>query len=99
MAITRIGEASALADNVTLPAHQTGDLIVIFSYQDGVASAPSLPSGYSNIFNVGAGGTAQGVRVGYKVAASNSETSGSWTNATIVIAHVLRGTDTSVVFG
>lgn len=89
MAISFIGEASAIADNVGLPGHQAGDLIVIFAYRSTSAVAPTMPAGFTSI-NSGAGNT-NGHAAGYKIAASSAESSGSWTNAEIVAVEVYRG--------
>lgn len=88
MSITRIGSAVGTT-SATLPAHQVGDLILIFAYRDGNATAPSLPAGYISISNTGA--NSNSLRIGYKFATSTSETSGTWTSATSVIAVVYRG--------
>lgn len=88
MSITRIGSAVGTTSAV-LPAHQVGDLILIFAYRDGNNTAPSLPSGYKNIVSNGA--NTNSLRVGYKFATSTSETSGTWTSATSVVAIVYRG--------
>lgn len=88
--ITRVGQNSAEADNVTIPAgHKVGDLMIIFAFRDGSATWPSLPAGWTNITS----GTATGVSIwcGYKICTSSSETSGTWTNATGVMVVVLRG--------
>lgn len=88
MAITRIGFATGTT-SCTLPTHQAGDLILIFAYRDGNTTAPSLPAGYWNITNNGA--NTNSMRVGYRIAPSAGTSSGTWTNATSVIAVVYRG--------
>lgn len=97
MAITRIGEATAAATSVSLPAHQAGDLILIFAVRDNSATSPTLPSGYTSIAANGSNSVA--IRGGYKIAASSSETSGTWSGATSVHAHVLRGVDNTTPTG
>lgn len=89
MTISRISFASAASDSVTLGTHASGDLILVFSYNDGANTAPSLPdSTWLNINN--ATGSTSGTRIGYKIAQSSSETSGTWTNADGLIAIVYR---------
>lgn len=88
MTISRISSATNAGDTVTIGTHASGDLIVVFAYNDGATTAPSLPSGWLNINN-GTGATS-GTRIGYKVAQSSSETSGTWTNADGLIAIVYR---------
>lgn len=89
-AITYIG-AAAGTTSATLPTHQAGDLILAFAFRDGLAFAPPLPSGWTNIANAGANST--GARLAYKVAQSSSETSDTWTNATRVIFLVYRNAE------
>ena len=88
MTISRISSATNAGDTITIGTHASGDLILIFAYNDGANTAPSLPSGWLNINN-GTGSTS-GTRIGYKVAQSSSETSGTWTNADGLIAIVYR---------
>jgi surface protein len=89
--ITYIGEATGTT-SATLPAHQAGDLILGFAFRDGSNTLPTQPTGWTQIdtrsltiFNPSS------ARVGYKVAASSSETTGTWTNASTVIFLVYRG--------
>lgn len=86
--ITYIGEATGTT-SATLPAHQTGDLILAFAFRDGSTSLPVQPSGWTSI-DTAAANTCS-ARVAYKVAASGSETTGTWTSATTVIFLVYRG--------
>lgn len=88
MTISRISSATNAGDTITIGTHASGDLILIFAYNDGANTAPSLPAGWLNINN-GTGSTS-GTRIGYKVAQSSSETSGTWTNADGLIAVVYR---------
>lgn len=87
MSVSFIGIASAATTSVTLPAHNVGDLIAIFAYRS-TTTAPTLPAGYTNISNQSANGNS--FRVGYKFA-TGSDTSGTWTNATFIIAVIYRG--------
>ncbi len=88
MTISRISSATNAGDTITIGTHASGDLILIFAYNDGANTAPSLPTGWLNINN-GTGSTS-GTRIGYKIAQSSSETSGTWTNADGLIAVVYR---------
>jgi len=73
-----------------MPAHQAGDMLVFFAYRDGSTTLPTLPGDCTNITNNG-GGTINGcARIAYKIAASGSETSGTWTNATSLVCLVYR---------
>ena len=94
MTLSRISSASAASDSVTLGTHASGDMIFIFAWNDGSATIPSLPAEWLSIHTVTAG--AGSYRLGYKLAASASETSGTWTNADGLIAVVYRS-DAGVV--
>jgi hypothetical protein len=89
MAISYISSASAATTTVAMPTHQTGDLIIAFAYRDGNTTAPALPAGWTNIDNSGA--NTNSARLAYKIAASGSETTGTWTNATGIVVQVYRG--------
>lgn len=90
MAISFVGQAGAAATTVTIPAHNIGDYIIIFAYRTA-ATAPTVPAGYNAVPNGTATGNANSFVVGYKVATSTSDTSGTWTNATLLNAVVYRG--------
>jgi len=94
--ITRI--ATAVGTNTaTMPAHQVGDLLVVMSYRDGNATAPTLASGFTNVTT--ASGSTNSARLAYKIAASTSEATGTWTNATSTIVAVYRGTHPTTPIG
>lgn len=94
MTISFVGANSASATTVTVPTHQAGDLLLIYALRDQSGTAPSLPAGWTSLAtNNSANDLA--VRVGYKIAASSSETSGIWTNANKVAISVYRNTGSS----
>lgn len=101
MAISFVGQAAAAATSVALPAHQPGDLIVIWAYQGtSNANTIALASGYTaTAGQSGIGANSQSSRTAYKIATSSSELSGEWTNAEEVIAHVYRGVDQTTPIG
>lgn len=72
-----------------MPSHQAGDLLLAFAFRDGSTTAPTLASGWTSIRASGANTCS--ARVAFKIAASGSETSGTWTNATSLIIVVYRG--------
>jgi surface protein len=90
--LTYIGSATGTT-SATLPAHQAGDLILGFAFRDGSTTSPTRPSGWTTIDT--ASGTSCSAALGYKVAASGSETTGTWTNANTVIFLVYRGAETN----
>jgi len=93
-----VSAAYAPANTVTMPEHQAGDTILVFTFRNG-STIPSLVSGYTSLTTdhraVGTGNW--GARVAYKVAASSSEVVGTWTNATSILVLVYRGV--SVISG
>jgi hypothetical protein len=76
-------------NTATLPTFQSGDVAVVFSFRDGVATAPSLPTGWTNIANAAANTCA--FRSGWRRLVIGDTTVGTWTNATTVIVLVYRG--------
>lgn len=76
-----------------MPSYQAGDLIVCFAFRDGNTTAPTLPAGWSSPrTNATRSGTSCSGRFGFKIAASGSETVGTWTNASRVVVEVWRPT-------
>jgi surface protein len=94
--ITYVGQATGV-DSATLPAHQAGDLIFAFAFRDGSTVSPTVPTGWTNIGTIS--GTLCSARIGFKVAASSGETTGTWTNATTVIFLVYRGVNITNMTG
>ena len=84
-----VSAVSGAGTSITLGAHEAGDLIIVFAFRDGSNTSPSLPTGFTNDYN--AGGNSSSFRVGWKIAASSSEGSGTWTNASGLVAAVYRG--------
>lgn len=89
MAISYVSSASAAANTVAMPTHAAGDLIIAFAYRSNSATLPTLPAGWSSGFNPGGQNTTSMI-MGYKVAASGSEATGTWTNATGIAVAVYR---------
>lgn len=87
MAISYVGAASAEATSLTLPTHQKHDLIIMCAMRASNA-LPTLPTGWLVV------GTRQANSIGnivaYKIAQSASESSGTWTNATMLASAVYR---------
>lgn len=89
MAVDFIGSAADLSDSLTLPSHEKGDCMFVMATRAG-NTAPALPSGW--ITAASASTTSLSARVGFRIAHSSSETSGTWTNATGVSSVVFRPT-------
>lgn len=95
MVAVPVGFAAAAGTTLAMPAHQAGDLIVAWAYQ-GTSNTNTipLPAGYTaTAGQSGAGANSQSSRLAYKVATSNAEPFGEWTNAEEVAVHVVRGFD------
>lgn len=96
MSISFVGAQGAAGTTVTIPAHQVGDMILIFAYRDGSNTAPTTPSPggtvptWTAISSAGASTNSANFR--YAVATTTTTTSGTWTNATEIICLVYRGT-------
>ncbi len=92
MAISYIGSATGTT-SATIPTHQVGDLIVIAAYRDGNTTAPTLPGsvGWRSPSTATGSGSTNSMRVAFKLAATTSETTGTFTNATSVAVAVYRG--------
>ena len=80
------------ADSATLPTHATGDLILIYAFRDSNDTSITLPAGYTSIADGGTGNSSH--RIGYKIATSAAETSGTWTNSQDLIAVVYTSAGT-----
>ena len=63
------------APSGTTPTHAVGDLLVVVAYSYW-GDTPSLPAGWTSAHT-----NADGLRVGYKVATSTADSTGTWTGA------------------
>jgi len=100
-----VGSGGASATSVTIPAHRPGDLIVMYVKASAQNILPSIPTASGTVPSwqlaattdrVGAANTT-GVsnylgcsRLCFYVATANNHTSGTWTNATGMMAAVVR---------
>lgn len=93
------GSTSAAATSVTIPAHQSGDIIVIFAR--GTAAAPTVPTAGGTVptFVTQQTGFANaiGLVTATAIANASNHTSGTWTNATHLIAIVIRAASGNVI--
>ena len=96
--ISFVGSNSAEATTVTIPAHQAGDLIIMFAYRDGSATVPTQPAGWVTIQG-GAGANTNAARMGWQIATSSSTSSGTWTSATELIVLIYRGINKTTPVG
>ena len=94
--IVQVGTATGVT-SATLPAHQSGDLIIGVAVNLETSGAPTLPSkptGWTD-YLTRSGLSLAAARVSYKIATSSSETSGTWTDADAVAFNVVRGQNTT----
>lgn len=97
MTISLQGSADAAATSVSIPTHAVNDSIVFFVYRDNSTVSPTIPSDCVVIHQSAMGSTGYLIAA-FKVAKTASETSGTWTNASHVMAMVFRGDPKSLVF-
>ncbi|QIG70500.1 minor tail protein [Rhizobium phage RHph_N38] len=81
--------------SVSMPAHEIGDLLIACVFRDG--GTFTVPAGWTQVVTNSQGAYQQTVY--YKFAATNAETSGSWTSATDIAVAVYRGVDPINPFG
>lgn len=92
----QIVAANANANNtVTIPAHSIGDLIVLCGYNPHATQAPTKPSAGGTVPNweyIDNANSADGsgITTAQFIANANNTTSGTWSNASHMIAVVLR---------
>lgn len=94
MTIQRISLATG-TNTVNIGTHAKGDLLMIFGYRDASASAPTLPTGWYNLMATPT--SAPSLVIGWKIAASSSESSGTWTNANTLHSIVYRAGTGNIV--
>lgn len=99
MTISFIGAASAEATSLTLPTHQAGDLLVMLFFRAANAIV-TVPTGWAVMEQRAATtGGSRLIGVAYKVAANSSQTSGTWTDASMLTCAVLRDDANYLVVG
>lgn len=93
MTISYVGAASANATTVDLSgiAVQAGDLIIIGAYRNNNNTAPTIPADWS-VLGSANGNNTNSLAAGWRRASSSTPpASGTWANATQLIAGVWRG--------
>lgn len=98
------GSNNSATTTVTIPAHNVGDLIVVCASRRSNATAPSVPSaGLTvpawNTIDTQSGTTNGSCVTAYFVATATNHTSGTWTNATDMVAVVISGQNASPIGG
>jgi hypothetical protein len=89
---------SHVGNSGAIPDHDVGDVIVIAAPRAGSTTSPTIPGGWTSL-STGGNNSNISMSVAYKVAASDAEVSGTWTNASRLHIAVLRGTFRSTPHG
>lgn len=98
------GSASAQASSIALPAHVPGDVIVLYVYNNAASTVPTAPAASGTVpawsaIDSNTSTSGEGGGTWYFTATANNHTSGTWTNATSIVAVVIRGAATSPLGG
>jgi len=68
--------------SVTMPTHQAEDTLIAIAFNNTSNTVPTVPAGWTTVTSAaGTSGQNRAMVIAYKIAASSSETSGTWTNA------------------
>lgn len=92
--ITFVNKATSTTTTITIPAHNVGDLLIMFAYRSNSNTPPTVPSGWTTIDASGAANNSSSLA--YRIA-TGSDTSGTWTNANELILQIYRGTNASPI--
>jgi hypothetical protein len=96
VAISFISGAVGSGSSVTPGTHASGDLLFVLVRRLS-ATPPSIPEHFTNVYSNGANGIS--IRIGYRIATSSAEVSGTWTNGGGIGCAVYRGINTSDPIG
>jgi len=90
--IVHIGTASGESSAI-IPAHQAGDLILLFAINDA-GTSPAQEVGDTWVSKAATSPTYRAWRLSSKIATSSAETTGTWSNCHAMIVSVYRGVHT-----
>lgn len=90
MTVSFVGSASAEATSVTLPAHQAGDLLILFVLRNGSTTPITPPTGWMVAGTATFGAATASLQTVFKIATSAAEASGTWTGASLLGCVVYR---------
>jgi len=94
-----VGTAVAQASSISIPAHQIGDMLMIFAHSNGNGQNPGVPAASGTVpawttAAVGSPTSFSGIyswpRAAYFVATATNTTSGSWGFVDLLVAVVVR---------
>jgi hypothetical protein len=88
MAVTVTG-FSAQTTSAAVSGVAAGDLMIVTAHRDGSTTPPTLPSGFTTIDGP-TGANTNSHRTGWKTCVGGETTSGTWTNATSVVCHIIH---------
>lgn len=83
---------STTGNNGSIPAHQVGDLIIVWAFRGVSTSAVTMPAGWTSL--ILGSGTSCSVRCAYKFATSTSDAMGTWSNAYVTMSAIYRNAGT-----
>lgn len=102
MSVSIQGTGSSATTTVTIPTHASGDIIIIAAVRAN-NTPPTIPAAGGTVptWNTihSAGANTWSMSCAYAVATASNHTSGTWTNATQMVAIVLRSSDGSFALG
>lgn len=98
-----LGLNKTFTNSVTLPLHQAGDLIQLFVYRSDNNVLPTKPAASGSVpawvdDNAATGANTNSLRLAHFVA-TGQHTSGTWTNASAIVAVTLRGQNATPIGG
>lgn len=107
MPVQIVGTNINTGNTVTIPTHQVGDLILIYSYRSAFGNAPTVPTAAGTVptwttirsGDAGDGGGNVGARLTRTTATATNHTSGTFTGSTKTAAIVIRNQASSPIGG
>ncbi len=96
MAISFVGGTTG-PDSATMPAHQSGDLILIWAYNETNSTVPTKPAAYTDVISAASGNN--GFILGSLIATSSSEVTGTWTGAESILVQIYRSSTGTLSIG
>ncbi len=96
MAISFVGGTTG-PDTATMPTHQSGDLILIWAYNETNSTVPTKPAAYTDVISAASGNN--GFILGSLIATSSSEVTGTWTGAESILVQIYRSSTGTLSIG
>lgn len=99
MTISFVAVNTAEATSIALPAHQKNDLIIVAASRFGTTSFAGVPAAWNGFAARASSSVNVSCVVGWIVAKSDAEVSGTWANADSLIALIYRKSGVYVIGG